>query len=107
MSNWASHAIEVLSKGENVIITPHGNSMSPRIESGDTVELSPRIDREIREKDIVLAKVNGKVYLHLVAAIRGEQYQIANNSGYVNGWTTREKIYGFAVRITSKKCQKK
>lgn len=103
MGNWASHAIEVLAKGDNVKVTPHGNSMQPLVNSGDTVELKPAKDQEIAAEDIVLVKVKGKVYLHLVTAMRDEQYQISNNHGYVNGWVPRDKIYGIAIRIESKK----
>ena len=32
--------------------------------------------------------------LHLITAIRGEQYRISSNRGRVNGWITRNGIHG-------------
>ena len=35
--------------------------------------------------DVVLCKVNGRHYLHLVKAIQGKRFQIGNNRGRING----------------------
>lgn len=40
----------------------------------------------------MLCSVHGRQYLHLIKAKRGEQYQIGNNHGRINGWT--DIIYG-------------
>lgn len=32
-------------------------------------------------------------------AIEGDRYQISNNHGHINGWTTRTKIYGIVTEI--------
>lgn len=98
--SWALHAKDKLKKGENAVITPHGNSMHPRIESGATVELAPITDKtEVRIGDVVLVHVGGKDYLHLVKAMRGNQFQIGNNKGHINGWVTLNSIYGVAINI--------
>jgi hypothetical protein len=48
--------------------------------------------------DIVLCRVNGSQYLHLVKAIHGDRFHVGNNRGGINGWITRRQIYG---RLTS------
>ncbi len=97
--NWALFAIEALQRGESPVITPHGNSMKGRVNDGDKVTLQPVT--EINVDDIVLVKVSGSVYLHLVKAIDGERYQIGNNKGGINGWVKKAAIYGKAIKIES------
>ena len=50
---------------------------------------------------MVLCQVRGKQWLHLVTGMRndGKSYQISNNKGHVNGWTTRDKIYGVVTKV--------
>lgn len=81
--------------------------MRPRVESGATVTLAPyRPDEEPAEGDIVLVKVRGTIYLHLVKAIRGaaetRQYQIGNNRGGINGWVNRRAVFGKAVQVDNR-----
>ena len=102
--NWASHAIVALGRGEQCKVTPHGDSMRPKVESGATVTLAPYGDaEEPAVDDIVLVKVRGVIYLHLIKAIRGgaesRQYQIGNNRGGTNGWVSRKAIFGKAVAV--------
>jgi len=66
---WANGYIEALLRGETVQFRPRGNSMSGRIESGQLVTVVPLVNRMPRVDDIVLCKVNGTQYLHLVKAI--------------------------------------
>ena len=98
---WASRAIQTLAEGHNAIIKPHGHSMRPKVMSGATVELEPVKLDALAVGDVVLCRVSGNVYLHLVKALRGDadnrQAQIGNNRGGVNGWT--RAVYGRAVRI--------
>jgi hypothetical protein len=49
--------------------------------------------------DIVLCKVAGNEYLHIVKAIDNGSYQIGNNRGFINGWIGAEHIYGKCVKI--------
>jgi hypothetical protein len=51
--------------------------------------------------EVVLVKVRGHEYLHLVKARQGERYLIGNNRGGTNGWVGRHAIFGRAVRIES------
>jgi SOS-response transcriptional repressor LexA len=96
--------IKELKKGNCITIKPRGSSMKGKIDSGDLVMIEP-IDEEtlLCVGDIVLAKVSGKVYLHLVKAIRknkkSTQFQIGNNRGHINGWTNRKSVYGIVVSI--------
>jgi len=78
--SWASHHIEKLLQGEVVQFRPRGNSMRGKIESGQLVTVAPLKDRTPQIGDIVLCKVNGARYLHLVKAISGECFQIGKQS---------------------------
>ena len=94
--NTADHLLA----GETCIVTGYGQSMTPKLESGESVIMEPVNEDTVLEKgDIVLAKVNGHYYCHLISAIRGKSYQISNNHKHVNGWVSKKKIYG---RMTSK-----
>ena len=46
--------------------------------------------------DVVLCKVGGRQYLHLIKAIDGNRFLIGNNRGGVNGWIGYNSIYGKA-----------
>jgi hypothetical protein len=96
--SW-KNIIDKLQRGESITFNPKGNSMTPRIHSGQEVTVDPVTDScKLEVGDVVLAKVSGKVYLHLLTAIKKEgkkdKFQISNNHGWVNGWTNREHIYG-------------
>jgi len=94
---WAKLWIEKLKNGETVSFRPRGNSMAPKIESDQLVTISPCQDIEVG--DIVLCKVNGCEYLHLVKAVQDNRFQIGNNRGKINGWTSINQIYGKCVKI--------
>jgi len=74
--SYPLHIFEKLEAGEIVSWRPKGNSMTPKIKSG---------------------QLCGKRYLHLISAIQGDRFQISNNHGHVNGWT--RKIYGRLVCV--------
>lgn len=89
--------IEHLLRGETVLIGGKGNSMTPKLKSGEIVVVEPITPTtKIKKRDIVLCKVKGNIYLHLVTGISGKSYKISNNHGHDNGWTTQ--IYGKFVR---------
>ena len=107
---WATQYIELLKQGQTVQFRPHGNSMQPRIESGQLVTVVPAFKEfancgmtdvaEVEVGDVVLCKVEGKQWLHLVTAIGSDgRYQISNNKGHVNGWCTKDNVFGVVVRI--------
>ena len=87
-----------LQQGETCIVVGYGNSMTPKLMSGEAVIMEPVNEDTVLEKgDIVLVKVNGKYYCHLISAIRKNSYQISNNHKHVNGWVSKSKIYGRMV----------
>ena len=96
---WASAYIQKLQAGETVSFRPRGNSMAPKIQSGQlcTVE---RVDQtDVKVGDIVLCRVRRAEYLHLVKAVEGQRYQIGNNRGYINGWVGGHSIFGRLVQV--------
>jgi hypothetical protein len=123
--SWATKYIEELQFGNTVQFRPRGNSMEGKISSGQLVTVEPIVKETVSTKtvdnkyittivteetileknDIVLCKVRGSQYLHLISAIRdGDdqddcEYQISNNRGQVNGWITVNSIFGKCVKI--------
>lgn len=96
---WATGYIAKLRAGETVSFRPRGDSMTPRIESGDLCTVEPVDPAALRTGDIVLCKVRGAEYLHLVKAVQGGRYQIGNNRGHVNGWVGAAAIFGRLVKV--------
>jgi hypothetical protein len=130
--NWAHFAILELKAGQQAKMTPHGSSMKGKVESGDEVVLAPVFDKmcasceggRLREDvpcttcgafgwmpdlsidDVVLVKVKGSVYLHLIKATRtlgnSIRYQIGNNRAGINGWVPLSAIYGVAIKVAGR-----
>jgi len=96
---WASDYVVRLQNGETVLLRPRGNSMQGKVESGQLCTVEPVDSTTLKVGDIVLCKVNGKQYLHLVKAIQGKRFQIGNNRGRINGWVGENGIYGKCTRI--------
>jgi SOS-response transcriptional repressor LexA len=97
--SWAHHAKEALRRGETVQVRPRGHSMRGKVDDGDLVTVEPCDPAEVAVGDVVLVRVHGTDYLHLVKAIDGERFLIGNNRGGTNGWVGRHALYGRAVRI--------
>lgn len=80
--------------------------MEPLVKHKQLVTVEP-IDSEkfwaITVGDIVLCMVGGAQYLHKVLAIEERfgkvMFQIGNNKGGINGWTTKDKVYGKMVKV--------
>jgi hypothetical protein len=96
---WATAHIEKLRAGRAVSFRPRGNSMAGKIESGQLCTVVPVDPASLRVGDIVLCKVNGREYLHLVKAIQCPRFQIGNNRGRINGWASASAIFGKCVRV--------
>lgn len=96
---WADGHIARLARGETVSFRPRGNSMTGKIASGDLCTVEPLGEHVLAQGDIVLCRVKGAQYLHLVKAIQAERYQIGNNRGGINGWIGRAQIYGRLIRV--------
>ena len=93
--------VKHLQNGETCIVTGYGQSMTPKLKSGQSVICTPVTDNtQLKKKDIVLCKVKGHFYLHLISAIKNNKsFQISNNHGHVNGWISRNCIYGKVTEI--------
>lgn len=98
---WATHYIEKLQAGETVSFRPRGASMKGKIESGQLCTVAPVDCSTLSVGDIVLCKVRGNDYLHLIKAINGARFQVGNNRGLVNGWIGTNGIFGKCIRIES------
>ncbi len=96
---WAINHIKKLQTGETIQFKPRGNSMKGKINSGNLVTVKPISDQKLKKGDIVLCKVKGHEYLHLIKAIKGKQYQIGNNRGRINGWISIKAIFGICTKI--------
>ena len=96
---WASQAIARLQAGQTVVVQPRGHSMAGRVNHRDLVTIAPYGDAEPEVDDVVLVKVRGREYLHLIKARQDARYLIGNNRGGLNGWVGRGAIFGRATRI--------
>ncbi len=102
MACWADPYIKQLAEGLDVTFKPRGNSMKPRIHSGDKVILwntgiymaNNGLSR-LEVDTVVLCKVAGKHYLHKIKAVKyASRYLISNEAGKENGWIGLNHIYG-------------
>ena len=96
---WAAGHIERLQNGETVSFRPRGASMRGKIESGQLCTVSPVDPATLQVGDIVLCRVRGREFLHLVKAIQDGRFQIGNNRGYINGWIGAGGIFGKLASI--------
>jgi len=100
--SWADYYIKDLSEGKAVQFRPSGNSMIGKINNKELVTVEP-LNQEPKVGDIVLCKVKGNQYLHLVKAIKKDKdkisYQIGNNKGGINGWIKVSSIYGVVTKV--------
>jgi hypothetical protein len=96
---WASSYIGKLKGGETVSFRPRGNSMAGKVESGQLCTVEPVDPTSLQVGDIVLCKVRGREYLHLIKAKQGQRFQIGNNRGRINGWVSASGIFGRCVRV--------
>lgn len=101
MSDGTFTHVQALKEGKTIKFRPHGNSMVPIIQSGQLVTIAPITEQDIiNVNDVVLCKVNGRQMLHKVTAIGSDgRYQISNNHGHINGWTTKKNIFGRCTMV--------
>lgn len=95
---WASDHINKLLDGEVVKFRPKGGSMTGKVESGQLCTVEPHAN-DISVGDIVLCKVKGNEFLHLVKEYKDDKYLIGNNKGGINGWISIEAIFGKLVKV--------
>lgn len=88
------------SERRNSIRSPQRPLHERKISSGQLCTVEPITDANLLQTgDIVLCKVNGHQYLHLIKAIQAGRFQIGNNRGGVNGWISFNSIYGKCVQV--------
>lgn len=74
--------------------------MKGKVDSGSLVTVKPiEENTTLRTGDVVLCKVRGSEYLHLIKAIQGPRYQIGNNRGRINGWIGSNGIFGLCTKV--------
>jgi hypothetical protein len=75
-------------------MTVFGQSMMPIIKSGSTLTFQKFDEYEIG--DIVFCKVRGRfIDAHKIVSKGVKGFQIANNHGFINGWT--HTIFGKVI----------
>ena len=90
-----------VAEGRTVEFRPTGSSIVPLIRSRQLVTVAPVNPTTVEVGDIVLVRVAGTTYLHLVSAVdagRG-RVQISNNRGRINGWTNHARLYGICTAV--------
>lgn len=93
-----NYKVERLENGETFETREKGNSMVPRIRSGQKHIVAPVNIEDVEVDDIVYCKVKGTFYTHLVKAVDPNKgCLIGNNHGKINGWTN--KVYGKVIEV--------
>ncbi|MEZ0390482.1 MAG: hypothetical protein ACAI34_25610 [Verrucomicrobium sp.] len=59
----------------------------------------PANEDELEVGEIVLCRVGGAEYLHLIKAKQGNRFQIGNNRVRINGWVSMNGIFGKCVGV--------
>lgn len=96
--SWATTHIERLQRGETVQFRPSGRSMEGIVGHKQLVTVAPVALGDVKVGDVVLCRVSGAQYLHLVKARDGKgRLLIGNNKGGTNGWTTA--VYGKCIKV--------
>lgn len=99
--SWAAEHVKKLQAGETVTFKPRGRSMEPIIMDGQEVTVTPVLyGNGVEAGDVVLCKVQGHHYLHLVKRhdAKNHKFLIGNNKGKLNGWIDCAAIYGKRVK---------
>jgi len=101
--NWAAHAVEELRAGREVQVRPRGHSMQGQINDGDLITLEPIQASKLQADDIVLARVRGRRYFHLVLhqvlECEAEQLLIGSRNGRIDGWIHVNDVLGRMMTI--------
>lgn len=93
-----NYKLERLQNGETFVTSEKGNSMYPKIKSGQQHKLEPATWENVTHGDIVYCKIGRRFFTHLVLGkndLKG--CLIGNNKGNINGWT--KNVYGKVIEI--------
>jgi len=104
---WAARYIEQLKAGTAVQFRPRGHSMAGKVDDGQLVTVEPLWkmsisatgEPKVKVGSIVLCRVHGRSFLHLVKAVRDGQYLIGNNRGGTNGWVSERGLFGIVTKV--------
>ena len=91
--SWAKFAIESLQKGQSAQVKPRGHSMKGKVNDGDLVTLEPCDPDKLVVGAIVLVRVRGNVYLHLIKAVDKGRFLIGNNRSGWHQWLGRLQLH--------------
>jgi hypothetical protein len=101
--SWSEEAKEALRLGQKVEVKPRGHSMTGRIQDGALVTLEPCRTEDLAVGDIVLVRIQGKrfshVVLHSVLSIVAGRFLIGSHRGRVDGWVDWGDIYGVVTEV--------
>jgi Peptidase S24-like len=98
--SWSKIAISQLQQGKEAKVRPRGHSMTGKVNDGNLVTISPCETDKLEVGDVVLVKVKGVVYLHLIKAKDAQnRFLIGNNRGGINGWASPTAVYGVVTQI--------
>ena len=102
---WAQIARDELAAGRTVKIRPRGHSMRGRIGDGDLVTLKPCVADDLATEAMVLARVKGRRYFHLVLHLihrrDGDSFLIGSSTGRLDGWVSAANIFGVVTAVES------
>jgi hypothetical protein len=91
-------AADELDSGRDSWFISVGSSMTPAIKVVQRVALRPVGPDELLIGNIVLAKVDGRFWLHRVSEERDDAVHIVADNGMVNGWAPRSDVSGVVDR---------
>ena len=91
--------VERLQRGESVEMRPSGESMTPIIRSRQSVRIAPVDPATVVKGDVVLAKVAGNHYLHLVSAVQGDRVPDQQQPRPRQRLDQPSKVYGRVVAV--------
>eukprot|EP00933_Yihiella_yeosuensis_P040706 TRINITY_DN35065_c0_g1_i1.p1 TRINITY_DN35065_c0_g1~~TRINITY_DN35065_c0_g1_i1.p1 ORF type:complete len:410 (-),score=22.68 TRINITY_DN35065_c0_g1_i1:244-1473(-) len=93
-----------LQAGETVAFRGGGNSLHPRIKSGECCQYAPvKHHDDVKEKDIVFCQIKGRYWGHMVKKktfVGGKheyEYTISNIHGWENGTIPLDNVYGKVI----------
>ena len=100
---WQQEARMALAEGRTFTVQPRGNSMGGIIADSNKVTLAPCDSAHIQLGDVVLARVQGKRYRHIVLhqihAIEAGRLLVGGSVGRLDGWISAEDVFGRVVEI--------
>ncbi len=74
-------------------------SMKGRIESAQLCTVALVNEEDLKRLDIVLCRIRKKKYFYSITVSKEVEYQIGNNLGHINGWTTFKSIFGELAKV--------